>query len=167
MELRKKKSRISKYVKYIYIKEYNYKDIIDIEQKFSGGKEPFIHRFFLPRLKHIPFKADTHPKRMIAEGMAASIFFEYIKLIIDELFKGNTIRFYRLGEIELRTSKWSTRYQGYGTDYNRSKRLGYFTGIFCRWDVPHRFFRYGYPSLSLGKSYKKRLHKLEDKGIKF
>ncbi len=167
MVIKEKKSRINKRVKTIKIEEYDYKDIVDMECKFTQSSIPYAERVLKKRIKHVDYKVNTHPKSHIIYGMAVQVLFEYAKIVIEELIKGNRVELNKIGTIFLRTRVWSTKFKGYAKDRKRSKEKGIYTGIEVDWQILYNKFRYGEPYFSLGPTFKKRVQKNEDNGIKY
>ena len=167
MVIREKKSIINKRYSRLTIEEYNYKDIIDVENKFSLSDTPYIDRVLRKRLKHITFTMDNHPRSRLIYGMATQIFFEYVKIVIEELLNGNRITINRIGDLYLRTRSHSTKYKGYKRDKRRSKLKGLYTGIEVEWKMLYSKFRYGQPYFAFGPAIKKLIRYNEDNGIKY
>ena len=166
MEERIKSSHINKKVKTIRIKEYDYRDVINKDNSLGNRKTPYIEVVLRPRLKHITFSSNTHPKSQIIYGMAVKIFFAVIKVIIEELFKGNSIEFQNVGVFRLKTKKSKWYYNStYTADKNRSKNLGFYTEIECMFNTKE--FKYKKPFISFGSFYKKKIQEMENQNIKF
>jgi hypothetical protein len=157
-------SRISK--KAITCKECDYRDVINEDNRFLRYKEWEVGRILRSRTKHITCKVDSHPKSQIVYGMAAMIYFEMMKIIVEELFNRNTIRLKNIGDIRLETRPIDVKYKGWSVDWKRAKRNGFYTMIKVEYKVKQNA-KYGYPYWAFGEQYKKRLHQLEDKGIKY
>jgi hypothetical protein len=167
MEIVRRKSFINKKVKYYDAKECDYKDVINESNKLLNNKIWYVDKILRPRLKHITFSVDSHPKSNIISNMASTIFFEMMREIVNELFKGNTIEFKELGSIRLESLPVDTKYKGYKEDWKRAKRNGFFTMIKVSYNSKVKNTRYGLPYWSFGSLYKKKLHKLEDNGLKY
>lgn len=167
MQIRKKRSIINPRFKYITIEEYDFRDIIDYERKFTRSDEPLVYTVLRKRLNHISYKQDTHPRSNIVKGMASAIFFEYMKIVVEELFKGNKIKLNKIGTIYLKTNKSVANYKGYLSDKQRAKIKGFYTMIQVDMDFMFKNIKYHIPYFAFGSKYKKRLHEYEDKGIKY
>lgn len=167
MEVRKKKSIINPKFKYITIEEYDFRDIIDYERKFTRSDVPVVYTVLRKRLNHINYKEDTHPRSNIVKGMASAIFFEYMKIVVEELFKGNKVKMKKIGTVYLRTKKSVASYKGYISDKQRCKIKGFYTMIKVDWEFMYKNIKYREPYFAFGPGYKKRLHEYEDNGIKY
>lgn len=167
MEIRRKKSIINKRFKHITIEEYDFRDVIDYEKKFTKSDEPLVYTVLRKRLNHISYKEDTHPRSNIVKGMASAIFFEYMKIVVEELFKGNKVKMKKVGTVYLKTNKSVAQYRGYLSDRQRCKVKGFYTMIQVDWDFLCSNIKYNQPYFAFGSKYKKRLHEYEDKGIKY
>ena len=168
MEIIRRSSYKNKLVPWLDYKICNYNDIIDQENKYMHKKEWYIKKVLHRKLTHITFSVDSHPKSMIMRSMALSIFFEFMKIVVEELFNHNIIRLQDLGDIQLRSKPFDTKYKGKKKDYLRAKNKGFYTMICITYkkQEPLRF-KYGYPYWSFGETYKNELLKQEDKGVKF
>jgi len=167
MEVSSKKTRINKKVKEFRKEEFDYHDVVNENNKFGVRKTAYIDTLFRPRLSHVTFSTNTHPKSQIIRGMAYKVFFAYVSIIVEELFKGNTIKINKVGLISLLTMTSNTKYRGRQKDRERSKKKGFYTRINCDYFFSSDKIRYGFPYASFGKFYKKKLHSLEDNNIKF
>lgn len=167
MKVFRRKSKINKIVPYVEIKECDYNDIIHSEKYFKR-KEPYVEKVLRPRLQHITFSVDSHPKSLIIRSIAINIFFIFVRIIIDELIEGNRIVLKDLGEIELRSKPFDIKYKGWKRDFDRAKNKGFYTMIQVTYSKHQTSqFKYGFPYWSFGEYYKKKVHNLENKGKKF
>lgn len=167
MVKRTKKSTINKRCKELELEEYNYKDIINFDCSIGARKVPYVDMILRKRLKHINSSNDTHSKASITYRMATRIFFAYISFLVEALLKGEKIKIAHVGTIYLHTKRSYSHYHAYRPDMIRSKQMGIYTKIYCDYDMNSEKFRYRAPYWAFGKTYKKRLHELEDKGYKF
>jgi len=167
MEVKTKISRVNKKVPTITVEEYDYHDILNIDNAIGTRKISLLETIFRKRLNHITFSVDTHPKSSIIKGMGFKIYFAWISIIIEELFKGNSIQIKNVGVIQLRTKTSTTSYKGFPQDKKRSKNKGFYTTIECIYDKKIRSTRYKRPFWGLGKHYKQRIRDIEDTGYKY
>ena len=167
MKVRIKKSYKNRLVREIVKEEYTYTDIVDADGRFTTRDKPYIDFVLRKRLKHIKYKEHTKPRGIIIYGMACSIFFEYIKMVVEELIKGNEIVLHGMGTLRLRTRNHSFRYTGWSKDRKISKSKGFYTGIEMYWEKDTKRFKNGRPYFSFGSAIKERIRKNEDKGIKY
>jgi hypothetical protein len=161
------KTHIQRSIPFVDKEEYDYHDIINENNALGKRKTVLIDAVLRKRLKHITFSVDTHPKSQIIRGMASRVFFAWISIIVEELFAGNKIHLKKVGTLSLETLPSRASFKGVRKDRYRSRDKGYYTKIRCDYDVPLSKMKYSYPYVSFGKYYKARLHKLEDKGIKY
>jgi len=167
MEVKTKKSKVNKKVPTITVEEYDYHDVINVDNAIGVRKTSLLETVFRKRLKHITFSVDTHPKSTIIKGMGIKIYFAWISIIIEELFKGNSIQIKDVGTIQLKTKTSTTSYKGYYQDRKRSKNKGFYTTIECIYDRKVRGTRYKRPYWGFGKHYKQRIRDIEDTGYKY
>jgi len=167
MEKKTKKTYINKRFKEINIEEYDYHDIINYDNAIGDRKIPYLENVLKKKLTHITFSTNTHPKSRIIKGMAVIIFFEYIKIIVEELFNSNKVKINYVGTIELRTKESTTTYKGFIQDRKRSKNKGIYTVIECTYDKKMRNLKYKRPFWAFGLHYKNKIRKIEDTGFKY
>mgnify|MGYP003601348916 CR=1 FL=1 len=148
-------------------KEYDYKDVIDRENIINKFKEPYIESILVKKIQHIKIKKYKRPRKVIAYGMACRVLFLYVRLIIEELFKGNEIEIKGVVNVSLRTIRNNPRYRGWKADRRRSKRRGWYTMIHTPWLLDTDKLKYLYPRIFFSKSLKRRLHRMENNGYKF
>jgi len=166
MEIKKRRSYKNKTVKHIYCKECGYKDIINRDNEYLRSKTWVVGDILRARTKHITYSVDRHTKADIVYGMATDIFFEMMRIIIEELFNRNTISLKYIGDIVLESNPVNVKYRGWRDDRKRAKNNGFYTMIKLNYKGRLKS-KYGFPYWAFGETYKKRLHQMEDKGIKF
>jgi nucleoid DNA-binding protein len=166
MEIRIRKSRINKKIKTLHLEEYDYRDVINFDNKIGRGSTPYVDRVLRKRLKHVK-GIDTHSLRNITYRMATRIFFAYISFIVKALFEGKSIYIDKVGTLSLRTKVSRSHYTAFPKDMKRSKNMGIYTMIHCDYDENPNKFRYRAPFWAFGEHYKKKIMKLEDNGIKY
>ena len=154
--------------KHLHKEEYNYNDVINFDNTIGTLKKPYVDTLFRPRLNHITYSVDTHPKSNICKSIATKIFFEWVRIMIDELIKGNKVKINHVGVMWLQTREYSTKYRGFKEDKKRTKEMGFYTSISCEFDsrIATRF-KYGIPFIVFGKHYKSLIRRLEDNGKKY
>lgn len=167
MEKVVKRSYINKRLKYITIEEYDYNDILNLDNRIGNRKTVYLDDVLRKRLTHITNSVDTHPKSTIIKGMGIKIFFAWVTVMVEELFKGNSVEINRVGALRLSTKTSTSNYRGFDKNRKRSKQKGFYTIVECMYHDSMKNMRYRRPFWSLGHYYTNKLHRLEDAGQKF
>lgn len=169
MRTKNVKSNIIWKIKNFTIVEYDYKDIIDFDNIISNRKEPYIQSVLKNKFSHISYKEDSHPRKNIMKRTSHIIFFLWIKIIVEELLKGEIIYLKGIGKLNLETNNVRSGYFGWNKDKERVKRKGYYTFIRAEYEtrIKSRSKYNSFPYWAFGEFYKKKLWKNEDNGIKY
>lgn len=162
-----KNSYINRKLKTIVKEEYDYNDILNLDNRIGNRKTVYLDDVLRKRLTHITNKVDTHPKSSIIKGMGIKIFFAWVGVLVEGLFDGNDMQIHKVGSIRLSTKTSTSSYKGFPRDRQRSKNKGFYTIVECTYHDKMKNMRYRRPFWSLGHYYTNKLHRLEDAGIKF
>ena len=160
-------SKINPNIKGFWKEEYDYRDVIDLDNKINKYKEPYAERILRRRLTHLKRTEFKRRRLDIVYGMAIRIFFLYIGVIIERLLDGDELELKGLGTVRLKTKKDYKTNFGYNSARKRAKKKGYTTYMHMEFERDHKEFRYGYPAAAFSEELKKEVHRMENKGIKY